>query len=32
MADYLWCLLADAGREWGVPEQVPIKGEVLTIA
>jgi sarcosine oxidase subunit gamma len=32
MADYFWCLLADAGREWGLPEQVPIKGERLTIA
>lgn len=32
MADYLWCLLADAGREWGVPEQAPVKGEALTIA
>jgi heterotetrameric sarcosine oxidase gamma subunit len=32
MADYLWCLIADAGREWGVPEQVPVKGEALTIA
>ena len=31
MADYLWCLLANAGREWGVPEQVPVKGERLTI-
>ena len=31
MADYLWCAVADAGREWGVPEQLPIKGEVLTI-
>lgn len=31
MADHLWCLLADAGREWGVPQQVPIKGERLTI-
>jgi sarcosine oxidase subunit gamma len=31
MADYLWCLLADAGREWGVPEQMPIKGERLTV-
>lgn len=30
-ADYLWCLLADAGREWGVPEQVPISGEKLVI-
>jgi heterotetrameric sarcosine oxidase gamma subunit len=32
MADYLWCAIADAGREWGVPEQVPVKGEALTIA
>lgn len=32
MADYLWCLIADAGREWGVPEQAPVKGESLTIA
>lgn len=31
MADYLWCLLANAGREWGVPQEVPIKGEKLTI-
>ena len=31
MADYLWCLIADAGREWGVPEQSPLKGEKLTI-
>lgn len=31
MADYLWCLLADAGREWGMPEQLPIKGERLTV-
>ncbi len=31
MADYFWCLIADAGREWGVPEQAPIKGETLTI-
>lgn len=31
MADYLWCVLADAGREWGVPEQIPVKGETLTI-
>lgn len=23
-ADYLWCLLAEAGREWGLPEQDPI--------
>ena len=31
MADYLWCTVADAGREWGMPEQVPVKGEALTI-
>lgn len=31
MADYLWCLAADAGREWGMPEQVAVKGERLTI-
>jgi len=23
-ADYLWCLLAEAGREWGLPKQDPI--------
>jgi sarcosine oxidase, subunit gamma len=27
MADYLWCLLAEAGHEWGLPEQNP-KGQV----
>jgi sarcosine oxidase, subunit gamma len=31
MADYLWCLIADAAREWGVPEQLPVGGEKLTI-
>ena len=31
MADYLWCLVADAGREWGMPEQLPVGGEKLTI-
>jgi len=31
MADYLWCAIADAGREWGVPEQIPVNGERLTI-
>jgi sarcosine oxidase subunit gamma len=31
MADYLWCVVAEAGREWGVPEEEPIKGEKLTI-
>ena len=32
MADYMWCVIADAGREWGVPEEFPVKGERLTIA
>jgi sarcosine oxidase subunit gamma len=31
MADYLWCALADAGREWGAPGQLPVKGETLAI-
>ena len=31
MADYLWCLVADAAREWGVPEEQPVEGETLTI-
>jgi sarcosine oxidase, subunit gamma len=31
MADYLWCLLAEAGREWGMPREVPVKGERLAI-
>jgi sarcosine oxidase subunit gamma len=31
MADYLWCALAEAGREWGVPEQIPVKGETLIV-
>lgn len=26
-ADYLWCALAEAGREFGLPEQVPKGGE-----
>lgn len=26
-ADYLWCLLAEAGREWGMPRQAPLSGE-----
>lgn len=26
-ADYLWCLLAEAGREFGLPEQTPRAGE-----
>jgi sarcosine oxidase gamma subunit len=32
MADYLWCVIAEAGREWGVPEEFPVKGERLTVA
>jgi len=31
MADYLWCLLAECGREWGLPAQAPVGGERLTI-
>ncbi len=23
LADYVWCLLAEAGREWGLPAQTP---------
>lgn len=30
--DYLWCLLAACGREWGLPEAVPVTGEPLTVA
>lgn len=26
-ADYLWCLLAEAGREWGLPRQDPFGWE-----
>ncbi len=29
MADYLWCLLAECGREWGMPEEQPVAGEAL---
>ncbi|MDQ0316948.1 sarcosine oxidase subunit gamma [Amorphus orientalis] len=29
LADYLWCLLADAGREFGCPEQEPKAGESM---
>jgi sarcosine oxidase, subunit gamma len=31
MADYLWCVLAEAGHERGMPREVPVKGERLTI-
>lgn len=27
MADYLWCLVAEAGVEWGMPRQQPLGGE-----
>ena len=29
MADYLWCLLAECSREWGMPEEQPLAGEAL---
>ena len=32
MADYLWCLLAECGREWGMPEEQPVAGEALLTA
>lgn len=28
-ADYLWCILAEAGREFGLPEQEPRTGEAM---
>lgn len=28
-ADYLWCLIANAGYEYGLPEQTPLAGETL---
>ncbi len=31
MADYLWCLVAECGREFGLPEQVPVSGERLVV-
>ncbi|MGQ7792863.1 sarcosine oxidase subunit gamma [Faunimonas sp. B44] len=30
-ADYLWCVLAACGREWGMPQEVPVKGETLVV-
>ena len=30
-ADYVWCLMARAGREWGLPLQMPRAGERLTV-
>jgi sarcosine oxidase subunit gamma len=24
LADYVWCLLAEAGREWGLPREAPV--------
>lgn len=32
MADYLWCLLAEAGFEWGMPRQAPLAGETWRLA
>ncbi|MBZ8133970.1 sarcosine oxidase subunit gamma [Afifella sp. IM 167] len=29
MAEYLWGTLAEAGREWGLPEQEPVTGEPM---
>jgi len=29
MADYLWCLLAECSREWGMPEERPVAGEAM---
>lgn len=31
-ADYLWCLLAEAGREYGMPGQAPLGGETWQLA
>lgn len=31
MADYLWCLIAECGREFGLPGQKPVTGERLVI-
>lgn len=28
-ADYLWCVLARAGREFGLPDQTPKAGEIM---
>ncbi|MEM1401267.1 MAG: sarcosine oxidase subunit gamma family protein, partial [Pseudomonadota bacterium] len=30
-ADYLWCALAEAGREFGLVEQVPKGGETMRV-
>lgn len=32
MADYLWCVLAEAGREFGLPAQEPLSGETWRLA
>src|SRR5690606_6979318 len=32
MTDYLWCALAEAGREFGLPAQEPIGGEIWRLA
>ncbi len=31
MADYLWCLIANAGRPFGLPPQAPVDGERLVV-
>ena len=31
-ADYVWCLLAEAGREWGLPAQAPVGRVPLEVA
>ncbi len=31
MADYLWCVVASAAREFGAPEEQPLGGETLMI-
>lgn len=31
-ADYVWCLLAEAGREWGLPAQTPVGRVALEVA
>lgn len=31
-ADYLWCLLAECGREFGLPAQEPVGGETWRLA
>ncbi|MBA4783852.1 MAG: hypothetical protein H2045_11630 [Rhizobiales bacterium] len=28
-ADYMWCLIANAGYEFGLPKELPVSGEIL---